>query len=314
MKEQRRIITFSRRSDPAPFTAWLMKRIDEGFCDVPNPFSGKPYRVSLRPDDVALFTFWTKNPQPLLSPVREMTSRGFRVALFVTVTGYPRHIEANVPTPSETADALSQLAEHLGAGALWWRYDPVILSGKIDVGWHRENFETLCRGVWSGKTRRVIFSLAHIDGQYHSIRARLEQALESAGDTLEMPPFNTHGYDDLYERAVSLFASLSDTAKRCGITAAEVCCSPKLRPGETRIRQGRCLDASLLRELVPGLGDIPYAPTRSGVSMSGRGYADCGCVKSTDIGINGTCPHGCVYCYANRRGMNGEAVRMLSLA
>jgi len=33
---------------------------------------------------------------------------------------------------------------------------------------------------------------------------------------------------------------------------------------------------------------------------------ECGCTESTDIGTYDTCPHGCVYCYAN---MNKQQAR-----
>ena len=312
MNEKRRIITFTRRSDPAPYTRWLLSRLDEGFCDVPNPFSGKPYRVSLRPDDVALFTFWTKNPVPLVDPVRIMKERGFRVALFITVTGYPRHIERNVPEPGTIATAVSRLAGMLGTDALWWRYDPVIFSRKLDESWHMANFESLCSSIWNGNSRRVTFSLAHLDGPYRRARAALESALLSDGDMLEIPPFRSPGYDALYERTLSLLSSLSAIARSYRIPDAEVCCSPRLKAGEARIAQGHCLDLGRIRRLVPDLGNVPAAPTRKGISMHANGYADCGCVKSVDIGTNGTCPHGCVYCYANRSGMNRSAIDMLS--
>lgn len=312
MNEKRRIITFSRRSDPAPYTAWLLNRLDDGFCDVPNPFSGKPYRVPLTPDDVALFTFWTKNPGPLVEPVRIMKDRGFRIALFITVTGYPRHIECNVPEAASLAEPVSRLAKMLSPDALWWRYDPVIFSRRLDEQWHRENFEKLCRTIWSGKTRRVTFSLAHLDGPYRRSRTALETALAADGDALDIPPFRSAHYNALYERTVSLFATLSDIARSHGIPDAEVCCSPKIRSGESRIRQGHCLELERIRLLVPDLGTVPASPTRKGISMDANGYADCGCVKSTDIGINGTCPHGCVYCYANRNGINAPAMKMLA--
>jgi hypothetical protein len=313
MKDSRRIITFSRRSDPAPYTPWLQNRLRDGFCDIPNPYSGKLYRVSLLPRDVALFTFWTKNPEPLVDTVKMMLSRSFKVAIFLTVTGYPPHIEQNVPAASSLRDSICALADLLGPEALWWRYDPVLFSRKMTGDWHRRNFESLCR-MWSGKTKRVIFSLAHVDGPYKSIRASLERAVRTDEDQLELAPFSSSEYGALYEKTISLFADLAMIAETYGIPSAEVCCSPKLRADETRIRQGRCLDYERILGLVPDLAEVPLSPTRKGVSMSGHGYADCGCVKSTDIGIRGTCPHGCVYCYANRQGMDKNAAAMLSRA
>jgi hypothetical protein len=310
MSEIQKIITFSRRSDPAPYTDWLLRQIQNGSCTVPNPFSGKSYTVSLKPEDVSLFTFWTKNPQPLVKTAEILREKGFRSAFFITVTGYPRFLEPQVPDPEELKDAIRTLAELFTPDALWWRYDPVILSKKLSPQWHEDNFKSLCENIWDKNTSRVIFSLAHLDGPYASLRKSLSSALESQDDSLLMPKFLSQEYDQLYDTALELFSSLAKTAVAYGINA-EVCCSPRLRDNETRISQGSCLSMKYIEKLVPGISSYKKGPTRRGVSMSGNGYADCGCVKSSDIGINGTCPHECVYCYANRRGLNPDGIKQL---
>ena len=47
------IVSASYRSDiPAFHADWFRNRPSAGFCEVVNPYSGKPYRVSLRGDAV----------------------------------------------------------------------------------------------------------------------------------------------------------------------------------------------------------------------------------------------------------------------
>ena len=63
----KRIISVSRRTDiPAFYGDWFMRRLEEGFAGVVNPFDGRKYIVSLKPEDVVCFVFWSKNFSPFL--------------------------------------------------------------------------------------------------------------------------------------------------------------------------------------------------------------------------------------------------------
>ncbi len=65
----KRIISVSRRTDvPAFYADWFMRRVREGFAGAVNPFGGKRYIVSLKPEDVACFVFWSKVTSRIISP------------------------------------------------------------------------------------------------------------------------------------------------------------------------------------------------------------------------------------------------------
>lgn len=294
-----RIITFSRRTDPAFHDAAFLRGLDDGYIDVPNPFSGKPYRVSLRPEDIAILTFWTKDPASVIPLADECARRSIHTAFFITLNGYPVYIEQNTPPEQKTLNAVEEIAGKFSPDAVFWRYDPVIFTQSIGEAWHMSNFERLCRS-FRGYTKRVIFSLAHIDGAYASVRSRLAADCEKSGDPLDMPKITDTDYPQLKYRAVQLFGNLRTVASRYGINHAEVCCSPKLNDDEQNIiPQGSCLSRYFLDKIAP-LPDLPVRGTRKG-SKKQDGYAPCGCLESVDIGTKGTCRFGCTYCYANRK-------------
>jgi hypothetical protein len=57
-----------------------------------------------------------------------------------------------------------------------------------------------------------------------------------------------------------------------------------------KIHKAHCVDGALIERLFFPQGLIyKEKPTRDG----------CGCTESIDVGTYDTCPHGCVYCYAN---------------
>lgn len=283
------IITFSRRTDPAFFMEWFMDKIDRGGCYVPNPFSGKPYFISLKTEDVLLLNYWTKNPAALLPYTATLKDRSYAQAFFISLTGYPRWLETNTPSPEHSAKAIGELNALLGKEALWWRYDPIILTENLDPSWHKRNFTDLCGKIWAGNTERVIISLAHIDGPYRNIRTTLQGLCHEHGDALAMPE---------YDQFISLALALKDIAANSGISL-EVCCSPEIRDGDrSLLSQGACLSGEYLRRIIPDLPPLKSKGTRK--RSREHGYAPCSCLESRDIGATGTCTHGCVYCYANR--------------
>jgi len=82
-----------------------------------------------------------------------------------------------------------------------------------------------------------------------------------------------------------------------GIAAAHglalfACCQPALA-GVPGVKPSACIDASLLETLHPDRE--PASPRKDRSQRAG-----CLCTESKDIGsYTQTCPHGCVYCYAN---------------
>ena len=81
---------------------------------------------------------------------------------------------------------------------------------------------------------------------------------------------------------------LAAIADRYGIRMFS-CCGEYLTH-EGSIEKAHCIDGRLIESLFfPGGLQYKEKPTRQ----------ECGCTESSDIGAYDTCPHGCVYCYAN---------------
>jgi hypothetical protein len=274
------IISASRRTDiPAYFAEEFMAGIRAGFIDVPLPRNPRrSSRISLRPEDVDGIVFWTRDPRPLFPHFRELDSRGFRFYFQFTLMDNPPVLDPGGPGLEEATAAFRDLAEKTSPDRVVWRYDPIVLTGLTGPAYHREKFAALSAAL-DGATRRVMISLVDF---YRSAAARF-RALEKAGIVVR-PPIE----GELAELIPSLVSSATARGMEIRSCAEEVALAP------FGVRPGKCVDAGLLSRLagrtIPGRKDP-------------RQRQACGCDESRDIGTYGTCPRGCVYCYAQRRAV-----------
>ncbi len=110
------IISASYRTDiPAFHANWFAARLVAGFCNVRNPYGGKPYRVDLRPENTDGFIFWTRNPKPFLPVLESLAAANRGFFLQLTVTGYPRTWEATTPSIATIMATLRSFVQSNGA-------------------------------------------------------------------------------------------------------------------------------------------------------------------------------------------------------
>lgn len=278
-----KVVSASRRTDlPAFYWRWFMNRLEAGSCDVANPFGARRVRrVSLAPEDVVAFVFWTRCARPMLSSIDRLHGEGFAFYVHYTITGYPRELEPGAPSREESVATLLSLSEILGPHRVIWRYDPIVLSTAMPAAYHERQFASLAREL-RGAVDCAYLSFCDFYGK--TCRGLARVAARAGWEFAE---------GAAHERA-ALAGRLAEVARAEGMEL-RACAEAGL--DAAGVRAGSCVDPALLARLRPDLDvRLRSAPSRPG----------CGCVESVDIGAYDLCSYGCVYCYANR---GAEAVR-----
>ena len=272
--KMKRIISVSRRTDiPAFYGEWFMRRVEEGFAGVVHPFGGQKYIVSLRPEDVVCFVFWSKNFGPFVENLKILDDLGYKFYFNYTVTGLPDVFESHVDRRAAT-ETLKQLSETYSPRHIHWRFDPIILASICDRSFFLGTFEALASEL-EGFVERCIISFVT---EYNKVKRNFMELERTTGVRI---------IDCSEDFKIELANDLAVIAERYGIQMFS-CCGDYLTGG--KIKKAHCVDGRLIEELFSP-EDFSYGdkPTRK----------ECGCTQSTDIGTYDTCPHGCVYCYAN---------------
>ncbi|MBA7699133.1 hypothetical protein ES703_107819 [subsurface metagenome] len=270
----KRIISVSRRTDiPAFYGDWFMDRLKDGFAGVVHPFGGQKYIVSLKPQDVACFVFWSKNFSPFLENLKIIDGLGYKFYFNYTVTGLPSVFENNVEKQA-AIDALKELSKTYSPRHINWRFDPIIISSICDRNFYIRVFKELA-SEFAGYVERCYFSFVV---KYGKVIRNFAELAKQKGVRI---------IDKNRDFKVELANELAVIAGRYGIEMFSCCGDYLLGP---KIKKAHCIDGGIIEQLFyPGGLQYKEKPTRN----------ECGCTESTDIGTYDTCPHGCIYCYAN---------------
>lgn len=259
------ILIVSGRTDIIAFYSdWFMKRYEEGFVDVRNPFN--PKLVSrIKFENVDAINFCTKNPIPFLDKVKKIKEP---IIFHVTLTPYKKDIEPYVPDKKLIIDAIKKLSSIIGIDNLWIRYDPIFLSDKYTLEYHVKAFDKLCN-LLDGYISKFIVSF--ID-DYKNVR--------NNRSFLNYREFTENDYKVIGE-------SFSKSAREHNMTVQT--CFEERNLTEYGFIQGECLSKELAFVLTGKKFPLWKA----------RKEKKCNCVQMVDIGVYNSCKHFCKYCYAN---------------
>ena len=259
------ILNVSGRTDIVAFySKWFMNRYREGFVDVRNPFN--PKMVSrIYFEDVDAIMFCTKNPLPILKYLKEINKP---IIFHVTLTSYHKDIEPNVPNKDKIIEAIKELSNIVGIDNLSVRYDPLFISDKYNIEYHKKAFDRLCL-LLDGYVKKIIISF--ID-DYKNVRKNEKK--------LNYRKFTENDYQEIG-------LSFSESARKHGMTVQT--CFEDRNLSEYGFNIGECIS----HEFAYILTGKKYP------NWKARKEQKCNCVQMVDIGAYNTCNHLCKYCYAN---------------
>ncbi len=265
------ILSASRRTDiPAFYSDWFYQRMQERVFFVRNPMN--PHQVSrlnISPEVVDCIVFWTKNPQPMLQRLDEISEYDYYFQY--TINDYGKETEPFLPPLSQRIESFKELSRRIGRERVIWRYDPILFSDRYTPERHLESFSRIAEEL-SGYTEKCVFSFVDI---YPTKNSRNLAQLK---------------VKQLSQLALDEFAGgLAEIAGRTGLTLAT--CAEAIDLSKHGIQHNSCIDRALIER-------ICGCELKVGADSQ---RANCGCVKCDDIGSYDTCTHGCVYCYANFR-------------
>lgn len=303
------IISASRSTDiPAFYADWFLERLQKGYSAWRNPFNGVISYISY--SKTRFIVFWSKNPRPLITSglLDYLSERHIHCYVQYSLNNYEaERLEPGVPPLSYRIDTFKMLVEKLGFGHVVWRFDPLIMTDKVNGNMLLHRLADIAEQL-RGYTEKLVFSFADI-----VTYAKVKRNLESDG---------VH-YNDWTEDQMRMFAAkLAEYNHTWGYRLST--CAEEVDLSSLRIEHNKCIDDDLIiriayndavlmdflgvdirnKSLTPYDDDVieignDMCAVKT-VNLKDKGQRlYCGCIISKDIGQYNTCGHMCKYCYAN---------------
>jgi hypothetical protein len=310
------IISASRATDiPAFYARWFLHRLEKGHLVWVNPFNQQRSHVSF--EKTRVIVFWTKNPRPLMdvgvlealeryefpgAPVMslfpEPRPAGIHYYFQFTLNDYEvEGLEPGVPPLTERIETFKELSGRIGKEKVIWRFDPLlVIPGRLEPKRLLEKIGRVGEQI-KGYTEKLVISFADIRTYRDVVKNLVRQDIH----TTDMDAAAIH----------EIAEGLARFQKSWGIQIAS--CAEAHDLEKYGIEHNHCIDGALihrlfgkedrngaLRKHLLGSRSDTMFPDWNGRKDKGQ-RAACACVASKDIGQYRTCPHACVYCYANAR-------------
>jgi len=292
------IISASRSTDiPAFYADWFIERWKKGYIKWKNPFNGVPLYVAF--ENARVVVFWTKNPKPILKHLPFIKEHIKNFYFQYTLNDYDKEgYEENVPSVEYRIKSFIELSNEIGKKHIIWRFDPMILTDKIDIGTLLSRVESIGDQL-QNYTNKLVFSFADI-----SIYSKVANNLKK----------EKIAYQEFTQDTMHKFAKgLQELNKKWKFEIGT--CAEKIPLEQYGIVHNKCVDDDLMIELFshdkPLMDFLGVTITPGDLfennqtiekkrNNKDKGQRElCGCIFSKDIGQYNTCPHECVYCYAN---------------
>lgn len=292
------IVSASRSTDiPTFYADWFVERWKAGYVKWKNPFNGTPLYISFK--DTRVVIFWTKNPKPILKHLDFIDENIGNYYFQFTLNDYDKEgFEGNVQKVEHRINTFKELSNRIGKEKVVWRFDPLLLTKELDVKELLRRLESIGNEI-NQYTSKLVFSFADI-GIYKKVENNLKKEninyIEFAPDTM-----------------IEFAEGLQKLNQKWNLEIAT--CAEKFDLNKYGINHNKCIDDDLMiklfhqdEKLMKFLGvefvqhtlfdtDNEIHTTRK---IKDKGQRECcGCIMSKDIGEYNTCPHECVYCYAN---------------
>lgn len=294
------ILSASRSTDiPAFHTDWFINRWKAGYSVWFNPYTGTPQYISY--ENVKGIVFWTKNPnKKMIEFQKELDAQGVHTYFQYTLNDYEdEDFEPNLPPLSARIERFKELSQAVGKECVIWRFDPLMIVPKLI-----DRIEAIGEQL-KGYTDKLVFSFIDI-AAYKKVQANLVKFNVYNKDNV----LNGEFTPEYMEIAASKLASLRDKWANEGWNIELATCGEKFDLDKYGIQHNRCIDSEQFKKII-GMDDLPFLnylnygnkPSTKPLTVKqikDKGQRlECGCMLSKDIGRYNTCPHFCVYCYAN---------------
>lgn len=261
------ILNISGRSDIVAFYSdWFFHRLKEGYVYVRNPYYPTQITKYLINEDVVdCFVFCTKNPRPILSRLDEL--KPYPSFFYITITPYGKQIEPYVPAYQDVIFDIQKLSLQLGPQSVGIRYDPIFINQEYTIEKHLYYFEDILSQL-QGYSHLCVISFIDL---YNKTKRNFPGIREVSLQDQKTIVSAFVGIAKKYQFQIQMCGEPYDFSMY-GVSSQS------------------CLNASLLQDVI---GYDVVQPSSKPLRKH------CHCFPSRDIGEYNTCPHGCLYCYAN---------------